>query len=350
MVFEFDTGFPADTVEFCPHPEATDIFVCGTYKLDENAPTDTSGSQRRRGKCLVLQVDRDADSFKTVHEVSLPAVPDVKWCHRTAEATPAIAVADSEGNVTIFEYHVQEKKVQEMQAIRLAPPSVLSLSLDWSNRRTPTSGYGSLIVSLSNGALSLLRPDSTGLVVESTWHAHDFEPWIAAWNYWDNNVIYSGGDDLRMKGWDARAGFENPIFTNKKCDAGVTSIQSHPNLEHLLAVGSYDNTVRLFDVRKPLVPLCQTDVGGGAWRVKWHPSEKRKGDLLVACMHDGCKVVRFPVGSEKLDGDGEVVRRFDQHQSMAYGTDWSFAQEDGKEETLVASCSFYDHVLYTWRA
>ncbi len=41
------------------------------------------------------------------------------------------------------------------------------------------------------------------------------------------------------------------------------------------------------------MPLTEVDVGGGAWRIKWHPSSARKHDLLVASMHDGFKVVRF---------------------------------------------------------
>ena len=96
------------------------------------------------------------------------------------------------------------------------------------------------------------------------------------------NSPTAGGDDLKMKGWDVRQGGTQPIFTNKRfvvsirhynCtsyqgtfrfDAGVTTIQSHPHIEHILAVGSYDSTVRLFDTRKPSTPLTQVDVGGGA--------------------------------------------------------------------------------------
>ena len=135
----------------------------------------------------------------------------------------------------------------------------------------------------------------------------------------------------------------------------MTTIQSHPYLEHILAVGSYDNTVRLFDMRKPLVPLTQVDVGGGAWRVKWHPSPARKNDLLVACMHDGFKVVRFNDGNagdivDFSEGQGGIRTRFDQHTSLAYGVDWSHAQDGNSDDTLVASCSFYDHTLHLWRA
>ena len=55
------------------------------------------------------------------------------------------------------------------------------------------SGLGNLVASLSDGSLSLLKPRSQGeLIVFDKWHAHDHEPWIAAWNYWDSSVIYSG--------------------------------------------------------------------------------------------------------------------------------------------------------------
>ena len=55
------------------------------------------------------------------------------------------------------------------------------------------SGLGDLIVSLSNGSLSVLQPqDGTGMAVADSWHAHDYEPWIAAWDYWNPNVVFSG--------------------------------------------------------------------------------------------------------------------------------------------------------------
>ncbi|KAF8445936.1 WD-40 repeat-containing protein [Boletus edulis BED1] len=356
---KFNTFWPADSVEFCPHDGSQDVFVCGTYNLEstqESIDDDTEippkTIQQRRGKCLVFRLS-SADGLPYI---DLPAVLDMKWCHRSSASTPVLGIADSEGHISLHEWLAHENRLALLQRLSCAPEDVLCLSIDWSNRRYPTNGLGNLIVSLSDGTLSLLRPCSQGeLVVSNNWHAHDHEPWVAAWNYWNNSVIYSGGDDLQMKGWDERQGFDQPIFVNKRFDAGVTTIQSHPHIEHLIAVGSYDSKVRLFDARKPLRPLTDVDVGGGAWRVKWHPSVERKHDLLVACMHDGFKVVRFHASrngpEESLfagDTSHEITKRFDQHESLAYGVDWSFRHHQGKGDTLIASCSFYDCALHLW--
>jgi hypothetical protein len=51
--------------------------------------------------------------------------------------------------------------------------------------------------------------------------------------------ICIGGDDLKLKAWDIREGFAQPYFVNKRFEAGVTTIQSHPYIEHLIAVGRW---------------------------------------------------------------------------------------------------------------
>ena len=103
-------------------------------------------------------------------------------------------------------------------------------------------------------------------------------------------------------------------------------------------------------------PINQVDVGGGAWRVKWHPEEERKLDMLVACMHDGFKILRFtsdvinseaPSTVQSIDCD--IVKRYDAHESLAYGVDWSYVKERELSSTAIASCSFYDHALHLWK-
>ncbi|OJT15836.1 hypothetical protein TRAPUB_3434 [Trametes pubescens] len=75
----YDTIWPADSVEFCPHPDATDVFVVGTYKLEDSEKIETASTaddapddsgtpppeapkkpQKRRGKCMLFRL-RDDD-------------------------------------------------------------------------------------------------------------------------------------------------------------------------------------------------------------------------------------------------------------------------------------------------
>jgi len=241
--------------------------------------------------------------------------------------------------------------------ISCVPKEVLVLSLDWQTfgpsleELTPNE---KLAASCSNGDVVVLSGD---FEVEHRWAVHDYEPWITAWNRHDRNLLYTGGDDCKWKAWDLRSSPSNPVFVNKRFEAGVTAIQSHPFEEHTLALGSYDGNVRIFDTRKPQTPQETITVSGGVWRLKWHPSPHRKRDLLAACMHDGFKVIRTDckgalnseTGTSAAEG-GSIVKRFDEHTSLAYGVDWRYdpeCKEGG--ETLVASCSFYDHSLYIWQ-
>ncbi|BGP04894.1 hypothetical protein JCM10049v2_000696 [Rhodotorula toruloides] len=372
-----DTVYSADAIEFCPGRPR--LFACGTYQVvkgdEENgsgetttaveapdeegteAGTSSSPSFTRYGRCLLYQVGSDGQSLEEVQRFDGPAILDMKWSPRPWNGSTTLAIADAKGHVQLHKLDEESNRLSPLQTIDCTDESTLCLSLDWSTRRSATPDPASIVVSLSDGSVCTLGGESA-FEVTSSWHAHDFEPWIAAFDCWESSTVWTGGDDLMLKGWDLRQGCDRPTFVNKRTfEGGVTSIQSHQHVENLFAVGSYDSRIRLFDRRKPLAPVTEFDAGGGIWRLKWHPTDPTR--LLVAGMHGGFKVVDFDglALNGGVDADGWLTpgeskqhARFDKHESLAYGVDWSDGgkTEDGKD--LIASCSFYDHALHLWAA
>ena len=108
------------------------------------------------------------------------------------------------------------------------------------------------------------------------------------------------------------------------------------------STGSYDDRVRLWDVRQLRAPMCCTEIpcGGGVWRVAWHPVDSKV--LLAACMQQGFAVIRNADVLLRY-GDGAASG---EHGSLGYGVAWC-ALPDGRHAAV--SCSFYDRSVHVWR-
>lgn len=113
---------------------------------------------------------------------------------------------------------------------------------------------------------------------------------------------------------------------------GVTSIQSHPKNEHIFCNGSYDESVLIWDKRYMKNPLASVHVGGGVWRLKWHPNDINT--LISATMYNGYHILKW--NHENLN----IYKEYKNHDSLAYGVDWCHDK--------VVTCSFYDHSLQLW--
>lgn len=340
----YDTGYSADSVEWCPHPPHQHLFVCGTYQLADGGESLTSGSTTtmRKGRILLFSYDSQRDSLTLRQTIETPAILDQKW-HPKAPARLAIVTAS--GELQLYALNDDDLRLTRVESLKIPRGEeddeggeLLALALDWS---TGDDGDSRALVSDSRGGVSVVSIEQDGMRHLHRWKAHSFEAWTCAFDRTERNVVYTGGDDTLLCTYDIRCP-ESPVakLKNKSHGAGVTSLLSFAHRGHLLATGSYDDCLRIFDTRAMKAPLTEFNVGGGLWRIK--PNPARPGQLLCACMYHNFSVVSV--------GDGHEITleaEYNEHASICYGCDWSWTGREGDdgEAKYFATCSFYDHKL-----
>lgn len=328
----------ADAVDFCPHDGFQNILAASTYTLQE-------GDQpSRTGSISLFDVDANNRGLNLFHRIETAGIFDMKWNPVRDGASPLLAQADADGFVRIHGLDCSngptfaETILKESSGIHIS--SSMCLCLDWNPLAT------SIAVGLSDGSLSVISLTESQLSGEQQWKAHEFEVWAASFDTHQPKIVYTGSDDCKFIGWDLREGSSMPAFRNSKAhNMGICCIVKNPNDPHTLLTGCYDEQLRVFDVRSISKPVNETSVslGGGVWRIKYHPFVK---DLvLTACMHNGFSIVKVN------NQNPEVIETYDKHGSLAYGADWQRCRsgQEGKRETnAVATCSFYDRLLRVW--
>ncbi|XP_003757627.2 diphthine methyltransferase isoform X1 [Sarcophilus harrisii] len=349
-----DTEYSPDTVEWCPLKDMNHLLACGTYQLqiseseaqksafpEAKAKTDKSESQCalntdegmdpyvRLGRLYLYSFNKDASEnpLTEVERKDCAAILDMKWCPVPIAGQAFLGLADAKGCIELLNLMELKNNNYTLHPIfkKALGQHCIALSLDWSaGQAMRATGHPLRIISSdSKGHLHFLAVDHSTPSIHSLsdWKAHDFEAWIAAFNYWQTNTVYSGGDDGLLKGWDTRKQLNKPVFTNKRHLMGVCSIQSNPHQENILATGSYDEHILLWDIRNMKQPFDDTYVKGGVWRLKWHPVYPHL--LLAACMHNGFKILNCQKPLEKRKEGSSIPVSYTLHSSLAYGADWS---------------------------
>jgi diphthine methyl ester acylhydrolase len=288
-----------------------------------------------------------------------------------------LACALSSGDLSLYEYDHENITLKQLHHTALtnnysgqAPDEGLALSLCWNSQRTAIG------VSSEKSSLLFYTLTPTGLQLTTLipsahlFHNEPVPAWIITSSPHQPDLFLSGGDDCCMKLWDLKQNSSLPIFisSSKHFQAGVTSAQWHPSLEHIFAVGSYDQTVKIWDQRSCRQPLCEMDTGGGVWRIKWAIATptSQQHFLAIASMQGGSGVYCWDQSSlhrinQQMDSNpNRLVYGIDWlsfHDPAAHMTTGSGAEGGGWEgereadaavQWKIATCSFYDNLVQTW--
>jgi len=312
---------------------ATQDVAFGCYELDEK-------SGERRGEIVVARVSDDVQ-LCLVKSVQTSGVFDIKW----SGDGDAICAACADGTVKFFPKLMHRNEFQSLSVC----DGAFALSVDW-NDRVNVGGAKRIAMSRSDGCVTIVEIRETGPVVVKEWNAHNYpgpapaEVWIVAFDAFCPDVVASGGDDQLLKIWDTRLDCSAPVMKNKLHEAGVCSLQYHPRKESILASGSYDSCVRIWDKRKLHAPIVEPfNCGGGVWRLKWSFTEDDL--LLIAAMRSGFLSVKVDPNeitkksSYRPEGLGPG-----KWESLAYGADW--VKLPGKMELGIVGASFYNKTFH----
>jgi len=397
-----ELGLNACGVECCPHAEHRDLVAVASYL---HQPGDDDEPQSRVGQLYLYALApgrEDAAAQETAQETAAasplarewsfaPAAPpletraifELRWAPSawTDPSGPVLAQADAGGFLTLYRVHrdgadeadgddrghgddgTRRSRAAAREMTRLACGGGglgMTTCMDWNPSVSSAFGDAALATVGADGGLRVVAARESGEldVTAEADAAHDLEAWAVAFALDEGGrVVATGADDAAFKGWDVRSGLDAPVFVNRRAHAaGVTCVAPSPHDARVIATGSYDDRVRLWDVRnlaRPTETCATADCGGGAWRLRWHPSERR---VAVAAMGGGVSVLDWTGRRETAtndEGDGEMIRGewiasrvYEGHGSIAYGADWG--HRGGGEEDVVVSCSFYDKNLHVW--
>ena len=359
--------------------------ILSCYQLEED------GSRKGQMQLYSVKIPDIAESLESSLPLSFgnpqqmilstddcSGVLDGKWARGNSGDTKYyFAAAHASGSIHIHSVQVnpdadscKEQPFLVTEIAQTSPPShgskdsmpPLCLSLDWDSFIFgPYRAPSRIVASYSNGFVSVFEtildpPEQAEIHCVESFLAHELfrnpaEVWSAS--FVTSGSVMSGGDDGSVKLWDLRY-TNRPSNILKPFQAGATCISKHPSIDHVVACGSYDETVCLYDIRNLSKPILRTpELGGGIWRIKFHPySEDR---ILVGAMHGGCRVLRVygDIQAENVytfPASVKVKKEFVEHESMAYGADWLVCRhptQNGYFEAA-ASCSFYDRSVFLW--
>lgn len=162
------------------------------YKILFSLTDEIAAKQTRLGRIYLFVIDKNTTELVPVHSIDTSGILDQKWCYHPIQGYPTLAVVTSVGTLQLYRLSNENEALElKLWLEHAIGQEVLALSVDWSTNKT-SSEEPCLVVSDSAGCVHIVKVVENELKTISKWQSHSFEAWIAAFNYWNPNIFYSG--------------------------------------------------------------------------------------------------------------------------------------------------------------
>ncbi|GMF54028.1 unnamed protein product [Phytophthora fragariaefolia] len=170
-----------------------------------------------------------------------------------------------------------------------------------------------------------------------------------AWHRHHPKIFGSVGDDKKMLLWDTRSeSYDKPAATVLAHSAEVNCLAFSPSSEYLVATGSSDKSVNLWDLRNLKTKLHSLEGHGDEiYQLQWSP---HNDGVLGSCSADSCvhiwdltKIGEEQEAEDSKDGPPELLFIHAGHTSKVLDFSWH-----PMEPWVVASVA-EDNILHIWK-
>jgi len=249
-------GWAGAGLEYDDPEDADDFVARGTDAFMVVASTEDDMSQ------LEVYVYNEEDgAFFVHHDISLPAFPlSLAW----SDCAPVYSAPVEGASAAAVETDPAKAPVGSFVAVGTFKPGIELWSLDAVDPMEPAQVLGGLDKSASKpgkkgrGAAPQLKKGS-----------HTDAVMGLSWNQTFRHLLASGSADSTVKLWDVLTGDVVHTFDHHK--GKVQAVQWHP-LEHsILASGSYDRSVVMLDARNPGGNKASMSVPSDVESLAWSP-------------------------------------------------------------------------------
>ncbi|KFD57660.1 hypothetical protein M514_01330 [Trichuris suis] len=278
---------------------------------------------------------------------------NVNRCRYMPQCSDAIATQSSTGKVNLFDKHRLPSLITVFDSptptLRLNGQEKAGFGLSWNALRT-----GDLLCSSQNGCVyhwnvtALNRTKKGAMDSRCRFKCHIGSANDVAWSNHVSQLFASVGSDRKLCLWD----FNNPdrlkpAVSVVSHDKDVNCVAFNKLNPVLLATGSSDKTVAIWDVRKMTEKLSSISTPDGhVTRIEWSPHN----ELVFSTGHSDGHVNIWNIGkpfcSEANAGahfPTQLMFAYDGHQSEVNGISWHH-----QIPFLIASTSNDDYI-HIWQ-
>jgi len=192
--------------------------------------------------------------------------------------------------------------------------------------------------------------------------SHEYGLWSCMIKDKTGNIFFTGSEDSLLKMWDRRT-YQKEISVNRSHNASINCIQNFLNDDNsnYIVTGSYDESLRIIDVRKFGDCLFQKKIDCSIWDINQTNFKSMASLFLMANVYEGFNVFEFDkekiisdpnnkeiknIFSFPLEKEG-ILNHTLNHKTIVYGVDSTHLSSD--DELYVTSCSFYDNTVSFWK-